>query len=88
MEVCLKIGDRLHCYVIPVIEFPLHIPKPGPGPVNYPQLFQDATILASVQSAVEKLGDATVRDAVRAGLQTAVQALQKRAGDYASIKAG
>jgi hypothetical protein len=88
MEICLKIGDRLHCYVIPVIEFPVTIHRPGPGPVNFPQLFQDATILASLQAAAQKLSDTSVRETVESGVKTALQALQKRAGDYASVKHG
>jgi hypothetical protein len=84
MIICFKLGGQEHCYDIPVIEIPLGPHRPGPGPVNYPQLLRDATILASLQAAAQHVSDAGVRDAVHSGIKTAVEALQRRGGAHIS----
>jgi hypothetical protein len=76
-----------HCYYIPVVIWPWgpgH--TPGPGPVNYPQLIQDATIVASVNAALSNVSDEGVRGALQSGINAAVSALQKRAGGDVTIK--
>jgi hypothetical protein len=45
-----------HCFDVVVIDiWPPH--TPGPGPVNYPQMIYDATLVASVRAATEKAQD-------------------------------
>jgi hypothetical protein len=80
MRICFKLGGKVHCFDIPILEVPIVI-KPHP-PENYERLFGDATIIATVQSLAQKIGDKGVRDAVEGGVKTAVQAMKKRA-DYA-----
>ena len=67
-----------HCYEIVIIPWPWTPWQPGPGPVNFPQLLRDATVIASA--------DADVREALVAGTQKAVEALQRRAGGHVSIR--
>jgi hypothetical protein len=74
-----------HCYDVVVIDlWPPH--RPGPGPVNYPQLFYDATLVASVQAASEKAQDEGVRAALQSGIDAAIQAMQSRAADGVKIR--
>jgi hypothetical protein len=87
MRICIKVGSTLHCYLIPVVEFPVSFRIPGPGPVNYPQLIQDAVLVASLQAAAEKAADANVRGALQRGVGAAVQALQKRGGEHVTVGA-
>lgn len=87
MKVCIKVGGKVHCYLIPVFEFPVTFPHPGPGPVNYPQLVQDAFVLSSLQAAAAtKVADPGVRSALQNGISDAIRALQKRAGEHVSIE--
>lgn len=85
MQICFRLGGVEHCYEIPVIEVPIVPFRPGPGPVNYPQLIRDATILASFQAAAKHVSDAGVREAVYSGINTAVEALQKRGGAHVAV---
>jgi hypothetical protein len=80
MRICLKIGDRVLCFWIPVIFYPLHPPKPDPEMKDYAELINDATILSSVRAAANQLSDAKVREALHGGLNSALAAAQKRAG--------
>jgi hypothetical protein len=84
MVICFRVGGIEHCYYIPVIEWPPWWPH-GPGPVNYPQLLQDATLVATVQSLAARVEDQGVREAILGGSRIATQALQERAGDHVRI---
>jgi hypothetical protein len=85
MVICIHIGSVTHCFEIITINWPFGPPVPGIGPVNYPQLFRDATIVASVQSAALQIADAGVRETALKGVAASVAALQKRAGSYVTI---
>jgi hypothetical protein len=85
MRICIRIGDVTHCYDIVEILWPIGPHRPGPGPVNYPELFRDATIVASLQSAVAQVSDGAVRTALQGGLKAAMGALQKRGGEHVSV---
>jgi hypothetical protein len=86
MLVCITIGGVKHCFQI--IEFLFPIPKLGnPPPVNYPQLFHDATIVASLRTAAGNIADGEVRSAMLSGFKTAIGALEKRAGSHVTISA-
>jgi hypothetical protein len=85
MVICIKIGGTTHCYEIVEVSWPFGPSRPGPGPVNYPQLFRDATIVASLQTATNHVADAGVRAALQGGLTAAVGALQKRGGAHVSV---
>ncbi len=85
MTICFRIGGQEHCYEIPTLEIPLQHFKVGPGPVNYPALLHDVTLLASLQAAADKVSDAKVREGVHGGIKTALQALQKRGGEHVII---
>jgi len=82
MRVCFKFRNFEHCYDIPVIELPIPFHIPGPGPVNYPAFLHDATVLAAVNAAIRKISDPAVQEALHAGVNAAVQALQKRGGAH------
>lgn len=86
MEICVFYGGQTHCFVIPVVEPPVLWPRPGPGPINYPQMFQDGFILASVHKLVQNVGDANVRRAMDEGLAAAVKAMQHHAGEHVTIR--
>jgi len=88
VKICIKIGAQLHCYPIPIIEFPVTFHHPGPGPVNYPQLLQDALLLTSLQAAAKNIADTGVRGAIDNGIGVALKALAKRGGEHISIDAG
>lgn len=85
MKICIKIGNVRHCYTIPVFELPIRFHPVGPGPVNFPELFQDGVLLASLQNGVEKISEKSVREALERGIDGAVQALQKRGGEHVTI---
>ncbi len=84
MVVCFRIGGVEHCFTIPTVEFPLGGHRPGPGPVNYPPFLHDATVVASLNAAINKVSDAGVRNALQTGIKAAVEALKKRGGEYVS----
>jgi len=88
MEVCITVGGVKHCFVIPVLVPPVHWGKPGPGPINYPQLFQDATIIASMREMVQNVGHPDVSRALQGGLAAGLAAMQQHAGDHVAISAG
>jgi len=76
-----------HCYEIVEIPFLLGPSRPGPGPINFPELFRDATIVASIQSAVAThVTDPGVRAALLSGTNAAVEALQKRGGSHVTVR--
>ncbi len=57
-------------------------------PKDYPELILDATTLASIEEAAKGVADSGVRAALQGGLDTAVKAMQRRAGDFVTIKLG
>ena len=75
-----------HCYEVPVIAWTPH--RPGPGPINDPWMIYDATLVASVEAAVEQVADEGVRDALRGGVEAAMQAMQDRAAEGVEIRGG
>jgi hypothetical protein len=84
MEICFTINGTEHCYTIPEVEMALHVYRPGIGPINYPPFLYDATVLASIQTAADKIQDEDVRGAIRSGVKAAVEALQMRGGAHIS----
>jgi hypothetical protein len=82
MRICFRFGNIEHCYDIPVIELAIPFHIPGSGPVNYPALLHDATVLASVNAAIRKISDRGVQEALHAGVNSAVLALQERGGAH------
>ena len=86
MQICIKFGGKIHCFYLPILQWPVIWHKPGPGPVNYPALFQDAILLASIQKVAQELTEGTVRTAVVGGISSAFKALQQHAGADVSIK--
>lgn len=84
MIICFRIGGKEHCYNIPVVEIPVPVYQHGPGPVNYPALLYDATLLASVEAAAKKVTDPGVRNALQSGINAAMQALKGRGGENVS----
>jgi|HubBroStandDraft_5_1064220.scaffolds.fasta_scaffold08750_2 hypothetical protein len=88
MEICFTINGVRHCFFIPTFQWPFTWRRPGPGPINYPQFIQDAFVLASVKAAVENIGDNAVRDPALKGIASAIGALEKLAGEHASINMG
>ena len=85
MRICIRIGGVTHCFVIPILMWPLGPHIPGPGPVNYPELFRDATIVASLKSLAAQVTDHGVKAALEGGLKAATGALQKRGGEHVSV---
>jgi hypothetical protein len=51
IRICITFGGKPHCFYLPVLQFPVTFPHPGPGPVNYPQLIQDGILVSSIQGA-------------------------------------
>jgi len=86
MVIHIPLGGVEHKYLVPIYEFTFKLPHVGPGPVNYPPFLADATLLASLEDATNKISDGGVREAVRAGIVAAVQALEKRAGVRVSME--
>jgi len=86
MMICFTIGGVRHCYFIPIYEWPIHIPKVGPGPVNYPQFLTDAALVASLHQAAQSVSDERVREALVHGATEALKALQARAGEHAEVQ--
>jgi hypothetical protein len=60
-------------------------PRPSASPINYPALFQDAIILASVSNAVKQISDESVRKSVLEGVSAGFKAAQKHAGGDVTI---
>lgn len=86
MEICFTIGGVRHCYFIPIFVWPIHFTKPGPGPVNYPALFVDASVIASIHEVTRNLSDEKVRGELMRGVEGAVAALKQRAGEHVEIE--
>ncbi len=86
MVVCFKFGGTVHCFPIPIIEIPIHFPKPGPGPVNYPPFIFDAIVVASLKSLAAKIQDSAVREAAHSGFSAAAAAMQKHIGPEVTIR--
>lgn len=87
MRICFELGGVRHCYEIPILFlWPQRPPKPGPGPVNYQWLIEDAALVASLHAAATHARDEHVRAALFGGIETAVRALQERAGEHVVIE--
>ena len=86
MEICFTIGGVRHCYFIPIYVLPIQFHKPGVGPVNFPELFVDATVIASIHRAAGDISDEKVRGELQRGVQAAVAALKQRAGEHVEIE--
>jgi hypothetical protein len=86
MELCFTVDGVLHCYWIPLYEFPLSHWKPGPGPVNYPAFIRDVILVASLEAETKKISDESVQKHLLSGYQEALKAMQARAG--AGVKIG
>ena len=86
MEICFTIGGVRHCYFIPIYVWPIHWHKPGPGPVNFPELFVDASVIASIHEVAGHINDEKVRSELQRGVQAAVAALKQRAGEHVEIE--
>jgi len=55
-SLCYKIHGQKHCFEIPtLVDLSQVIHKPGPGPVNFPQLELAVTVVGLV-NAIEKTG--------------------------------
>jgi hypothetical protein len=76
-----------HCYDIVIVPWPWSPWKPGPGPVNYPALLHDATLVASVESVAQHAADDSVRVALQGGIDAAIDAMRNRAADGVEIQA-
>ena len=85
MEICINYGGKRHCFCLPVIQIPVSWGRPGPGPVNYPALFQDSIILAAVANAAKQITDENVRQSVEEGITAGFRVAQKHAGPDVSI---
>jgi hypothetical protein len=70
----------------PDSRIPIRIPRPGPGPVNYPPFLADAVVLASMKSMAQHFSDENVRKSVERGFSTALEAMQKRIGSDVTIR--
>jgi hypothetical protein len=86
MEICFSLNGVRHCFVVPVMEFPVIWGHPGPGPVNYPPFIQDAIILASLEAATERLGEGAVRESARNGIRQALDVLQSLGAEGVAIE--
>jgi hypothetical protein len=83
MVICFMINGTEHCYAIPEVEIALNLYRPPRiGPINYPPFLYDATVLASIQTAVAKIQDPDVRGAIQSGVSAAAEALKKRGGAH------
>lgn len=86
MEICFTIDGVRHCYLIPIFLWPIHFPKPGPGPVNFPELFVDASVIASIHQVARNISDKKVQSELMRGVEAAVGALKQRAGEHVEIE--
>jgi hypothetical protein len=88
MRICFKIGGHKHCYDIPILLFPVKTFVPGPGPVNYPALLHDISVVASLQEAAKTVSDQRVREGLEGGIRAALEAAQSRGGEHVTILQG
>ena len=84
MRICIRIGGVEHCFFIPIYFYPFKPIKVGPGPVNYPALFSDASIVGTIDAAARNISDGKVRSALESGVKSAIQALKARGGEHVS----
>jgi|SRR5208282_5585254 hypothetical protein len=90
MKICWKYnnGKNGFCLNLPGYGGPGAIPVPHHRPAAedrqeegvYPELLSDASIVDAMHSAVKSVSDKGVREALENGIQSALQALQKRGG--------
>lgn len=84
MVICFRIGGVEHCFYLPILEWPPWGPV-GPGPINYPALIRDATLVATMHQLAGKVEDKGAREALLAGARNALQAVQARGGEHVRI---
>jgi hypothetical protein len=85
MEICITFGGKKHCFWIPIYEIPISvIPRP---PGNYDRLFFDASLIASINAATNKIVDQKVSAALYSGIANAVKAMKEHAGEGVEIQA-
>jgi hypothetical protein len=83
MQICITLGGKRSCFEVPEFLIPIHFPpRPLPDPRDYPQLFQDASVIASLQASLSHVSDAGVRGALQEGIHAATRALQARGGEH------
>ena len=89
MEICFTYGGKRHCFFHPDLPVPDQLGHiPGPGPVNYQALIQDAIDRCVAQRPGEACAsDDTVRGALQHGITAAVKGMQERAGKDVTINA-
>ena len=87
MTVSITANGQEHSYVIPVFDIPITFHPPHPWPNNYPTVLFDLALIASLHAAASKLSDDDVRNALHSGIQAALEAAQKRAGNHIKVSA-
>jgi len=73
-----------HCWEIVEIALPVRGPG-GVGPINYPPLLYDATIIASFETAARQTHKEDVKNALLQGIEAAKKAMQRHAGPGVEI---
>ncbi len=58
----------------------------GARPASYAELFQDASLIASLQASLSQVSDAGVRGALQEGIHAATRAIQARVGEHFTIE--
>jgi hypothetical protein len=86
MWICITLGGKQLCFDVPKYLIPIPPPHPVPDPRGYTQLFQDASLIASLQASLSHVSDEGVRGALQEGIHTATRALQTRAGEHFTIR--
>jgi hypothetical protein len=86
MKICFRINGVWRCFYVPVlVELP-KLKRPVPdGPHDYEALIDDASLVAHVQAVAAHATDKGVREALHAGTERALTAMQERAGDDVRI---
>ncbi len=88
MRICFTYEHKTFCFTLPPIilrPWPPTGPDPGPERGDYDQLVADATLLASIHDVTNQIADARVKEAVHTGLNRALEAAQKKAGQHVSL---
>jgi hypothetical protein len=86
MWICITLGGKQSCFEVPKYLIPIIPPHRVPDPRGYTQLFQDASVIASLEASLSQVSDVGVRDALQEGIHRATRALQARAGDHFTIE--
>ena len=86
MWICITLGGKQTCFDVPKYLIPIVPPHRVPDPRGYTELFQDASVIASLQASLSQVSDAGVRGALQEGIHAATRALQSRAGEHFTIE--